>query len=87
MHKKVICKKCDAVISQCRCMAGDKKIEYDLCDKCKGENERTQCWFCGERMVWGGDHSAEDYGMPGDGIVANLSCPQCEATALFHSAG
>lgn len=46
----------------------------------------TGCWYCGKEMIWGGDHSFEDYGMEGEGIVANLSCPECEATALFFTA-
>ena len=25
-------------------------------------------------MIWGGDHSYEDYGMDDDGIVSNHSC-------------
>lgn len=45
----------------------------------------TTCWFCGAKMVWGGDHDFEDYGMDGDGIVANLSCPECHGTALFFT--
>lgn len=45
----------------------------------------TYCWFCGEKMIWGGDDSYEDHGIEGDGIVANLSCPLCDAVAFFHS--
>jgi hypothetical protein len=36
-------------------------------------------------MIWGGDHDYEDYGLEGGGIVANLSCSKCSATALFYS--
>jgi len=43
------------------------------------------CWFCGAKMIWGGDHSFEDYGIEGDGIVANLSCSKCGATAEFYT--
>ena len=43
----------------------------------------TTCWFCGGRMIWGGDHTREDYGMDGEGIVANLHCSSCNAMALF----
>lgn len=43
----------------------------------------TTCWFCSESMIWGGDHSAEDCGYEGEGIVANLSCPNCGAYAEF----
>jgi hypothetical protein len=31
--------------------------------------------MCGTNLIWGGDHSYEDYGMSGEGIVANLTCP------------
>lgn len=45
----------------------------------------TSCHFCGASMIWGGDHSFEDFGYEGDGIVANLSCSNedCGATAEF----
>lgn len=43
------------------------------------------CWFCRGEMIWGGDHSFDDCGMEGDGIVANLSCMKCEATAMFYT--
>jgi hypothetical protein len=37
------------------------------------------CWFCGpdQQLIWGGDFDFEDYGLEGDGIIANLSCPKC----------
>ena len=38
-----------------------------------------ECFRCGEKMIWGGDHSYEDYSMDGDGIVSNLSCSKCDA--------
>ena len=43
------------------------------------------CWFCGGKVIWGGDHSFEDYGWEdmGDGVVANLTCADCGATAYF----
>ncbi len=44
-----------------------------------------KCWFCTGEMIWGGDHTFEDYGREGDGIVANLSCSECGAIALFYS--
>ncbi len=36
------------------------------------------CWHCNTELIWGGDHSYEDYGIDGDGIVTNLSCPNEE---------
>jgi len=29
---------------------------------------------CKKDLVWGGDHSYEDYGLEGEGIVSNYSC-------------
>jgi len=39
------------------------------------------CWHCGKEFIWGGDHSFEDYGCDGEGIVSNFSCSNCRATA------
>ena len=43
------------------------------------------CWFCGGIVTWNGDNSFEDYGWEGmgEGVVANLSCADCRATAYF----
>ena len=36
------------------------------------------CWHCNTELIWGGDHSYEDYGIDDrQGIVSNLSCPKC----------
>tara|TARA_R100001463_G_scaffold6332_1_gene20831 strand:+ start:339 stop:485 length:147 start_codon:yes stop_codon:yes gene_type:complete len=35
-------------------------------------------------VIWGGDHSYEDYGMEGEGIVSNLSCSSCNAFYLCY---
>ena len=43
--------------------------------------ERMRCWYCGAKMIWGGDHTFEDYGIEEEGIVANFSCSKCRATA------
>jgi len=42
------------------------------------------CWHCNTEVIWGGDHSFEDYSMEGDGIVSNLHCPKCEAEILIY---
>lgn len=34
-HFIVKCKSCDGVVSQCRCPAPNKTIQYSICDKCK----------------------------------------------------
>ena len=36
------------------------------------------CNKCKTELIWGGDHDCEDYGVGGDGIVSNLSCPNCD---------
>ena len=44
------------------------------------------CWHCNTKLIWGGDFSYEDYGLEGDGIVSNLSCPnkKCNADVLVY---
>ena len=34
-----------------------------------------KCPNCEEELIWGEDHDYEDYGIEGEGIVSNLSCP------------
>jgi len=34
-----------------------------------------KCSVCEKELIWGGDHSYEDYGMEDEGIVSNHSCP------------
>jgi len=37
------------------------------------------CPTCSTPLIWGGDHSYEDYGIEDeDGIVSNLACPNEE---------
>lgn len=36
------------------------------------------CWHCKSELIWGGDHSYEDYLIDGGGIVSNLSCSDDE---------
>jgi hypothetical protein len=33
-----------------------------------------KCPKCNSDLRWGGDHSYEDYGIEGDGIVSNYTC-------------
>jgi len=35
------------------------------------------CWHCNTELIWNNDFNFEDYGLDGDGIVTNLSCPEC----------
>ena len=43
------------------------------------------CWHCKSDLIWGGDHSYEDCGYEGEGIVSNLSCPnkECGVEAVY----
>lgn len=42
------------------------------------------CYLCGGTMCWGGAHTFEDYGRPGEGVVHNLSCLACGALVLLY---
>ncbi len=42
------------------------------------------CWHCKTELIWGGDHDFEDYGMDGNGIVSNLSCPKCPVSVEVY---
>lgn len=33
-----------------------------------------KCTNCKTEIIWGGDHSYEDYGLEDEGIVSNYSC-------------
>ena len=43
------------------------------------------CWHCKGDLIWGGDHTYEDCGHEGEGIVSNLSCPneECGVETVF----
>ena len=43
-----------------------------------------KCWHCQNDVIWGGDHTFEDYGLNGEGIVTNLSCSKCDAQYLIY---
>ena len=42
------------------------------------------CWHCNTELIWGGDHTFEDHGMEGEGIVSNLSCQSCPTFVLVY---
>ena len=47
------------------------------------EGGNFECFCCGRRsVIWGGEHSYEDYCMEGDGIVGNYHCTNCGAEFL-----
>ena len=38
------------------------------------------CYVCATELIWGGDHSGDDYGLDDEYmIVTNLTCPDCGA--------
>jgi len=39
-----------------------------------------RCPKCNSPLIWGGDHSYEDYGLEGDGIVSNYTCHEDRCT-------
>lgn len=43
-----------------------------------------KCWHCQSDVIWGGDHSFEDYLLEGEGIVTNMSCSKCPANYLIY---
>tara|TARA_R110000744_G_scaffold66788_1_gene136427 strand:- start:191 stop:367 length:177 start_codon:yes stop_codon:yes gene_type:complete len=45
--------------------------------------------MCGEELIWGGDHTYEECGYEGEGIVSNLSCSndECPVEVVFMHQG
>ena len=39
-----------------------------------------KCPKCNSELIWGGDHTYEDYGFDGEGVVSNHSCPNSGCT-------
>jgi hypothetical protein len=44
-----------------------------------------KCPNCNSNLIWGGDHSYEDYGVDGDGIVGNYTCSnnKCDVEDVY----
>tara|TARA_R100001594_G_scaffold135882_2_gene177919 strand:+ start:1148 stop:1330 length:183 start_codon:yes stop_codon:yes gene_type:complete len=42
------------------------------------------CWFCTGEMRWECDFDYKDWGKSGDGVIANLSCTECDAFCEFY---
>ena len=71
------------------------KCHYDLLKKYQklyDENqslkEGMNCWSCGTKLIWGGDHDLEeDAEIDSEHtIVTNLSCNNCNAyVEVYHS--
>tara|TARA_R100001463_G_scaffold65433_2_gene118712 strand:- start:4487 stop:4639 length:153 start_codon:yes stop_codon:yes gene_type:complete len=43
-----------------------------------------KCYHCKTELIWGGDFTYEDYGLDGEGIVSNLSCPNKKCGAYIE---
>ena len=44
------------------------------------------CYHCNTKLIWGGDHDYEDHGIDDtNGIVTNLSCPNCPTTVFVYT--
>ena len=43
-----------------------------------------KCYHCNNNVIWGGDHTYEDYGLNGEGTVTNLHCSVCDAEYLIY---
>ena len=43
------------------------------------------CPNCNKELLWGGDHTYEDYGLEGDGMVTNCTChnEECDITDVL----
>jgi len=43
------------------------------------------CLYCNKELIHSGDHTYEDYGIDGDGIVSNLTCQDenCEVKTVI----
>ena len=43
------------------------------------------CNNCNKELIWGGDHSYEDYALEGEGIVSNYTCanPLCNGETII----
>lgn len=51
--------------------SSNRNNKYNLSNKIKDMNK---CNECNSELVWGGDHTYEDYGLEGEGIVSNYTC-------------
>ena len=61
-----------------------KRTSMERAADAEDPNYGMNCWHCSTELIWGGDHDYEDYGLDGEGIVSNLSCPNCHSFVLVH---
>jgi len=43
-----------------------------------------ECSICKKELIWGGDHTYEDFGIEGEGTVSNFSCPNTDCWVLWR---
>lgn len=43
----------------------------------------TNCWYCGNELIWDADFNYDEVFVEGEGIVTYLHCPACGATCEF----
>jgi hypothetical protein len=63
------------------------KINQELYDENQKLKEGMNCWSCGTKLIWGGDHDLEEDAEIDNEhtIVTNLSCNNCNAyVEVFH---
>jgi len=77
-HYKTVCKDCGDVINQCRC-PGDKKVTYDICEKCSEINELDVEEDNEELEEASGCAGIAGYSLP-LGMSPNSSTPKKRAT-------
>ena len=44
---------------------------------------RDTCWYCGGRLIWGGDHDLSEEEDDFD-MSSNLTCAQCQAHVVYY---
>ena len=44
---------------------------------------RDTCWYCGGRLIWGGDHDLSEEDDHFD-MSSNLTCAQCQAHVVYY---
>lgn len=43
-----------------------------------------KCKHCNKNLIWGADHTFEDHGIEGKGIVSNFQCSKCFVDYLIY---
>tara|TARA_R100000900_G_scaffold7169_1_gene7263 strand:+ start:185 stop:346 length:162 start_codon:yes stop_codon:yes gene_type:complete len=45
--------------------------------------DNMNCWHCGEKLIWGGDHDIEEENEEYT-METNLSCPTCNSFVIIY---